>query len=284
MPILEFKMDFSGQSNVDPRLGRMVSDDILSVVTSVNYIKSAAESQGIGLLSTDFIAVSYNGGLGWFNPTIDGLGNITLAATDAPGGVTVVGSVTAGNVATFAGSASIQDGGTLGSAAFKSASDGAKLIVSAVNGATTLNHIAKFADSAGTIQDGGVLGTAAAKAVSDNTKASVSSINGATVIGNVASFSDILGTVQDSGVAVSSLQPSTNIKADVYNYGGGSATFTIPVSGLVQNVSPGFVQPSLLANPSVINIANTNASGITVVMDADPGVSRFSWMAFVSPQ
>jgi hypothetical protein len=51
-----------------------------------------------------------------------------------------------------------------GTAATKAASDSSKANVASVSTPITLNHVAQFADTAGTIKDGGALGTAAAVA------------------------------------------------------------------------------------------------------------------------
>lgn len=110
MSILQIKTDFVGQISVNPRLVRIVTDNNLSTVTSQNWLRQA-ELNGYPFLPTDFVAVAYSGGSGWFFPSIDLNGNITLEAGDAPGGVTVSGSVVPGNMTKFAGSTSISDAG-----------------------------------------------------------------------------------------------------------------------------------------------------------------------------
>lgn len=89
----------------------------------------------------------------------------------------------------------IGDGGVLGTAAAKAASDNTKSTLASINAAPTINHAAIFTDIVGTIGDGGVLGTAASKAASDNTKAALASINAATTANRIAVFSDTSGTI-----------------------------------------------------------------------------------------
>ena len=51
----------------------------------------------------------------------------------------------------------LTSGLALGTAAYKAASDNTKTNVSSVSGATTVGHVATFADTAGTVQDGGAI-------------------------------------------------------------------------------------------------------------------------------
>lgn len=112
MSILQIKTDFAGQASVNPRLVRIVTNDDLSTVTSLNWLKEA-EANGYPILPTDFLAIAYSDGSGWFVPNIDLNGNITLVSIDSGGGggVTVEGSVTPGNIVQFASSSSISDVG-----------------------------------------------------------------------------------------------------------------------------------------------------------------------------
>lgn len=110
MAILQIQMDFAGRAGVNPRTGSILTNDNLAAVTTVNWLKPST-LLGYTFYSTDFIAVAYSGGSGWFSPTIDSNGNITLVAKDAPNGVTVSGSVTPGNWTQFSGANSISDVG-----------------------------------------------------------------------------------------------------------------------------------------------------------------------------
>lgn len=110
MPILQIKTDFVGQLSVNPRLVRIVTNDDLATVTSLNWLKQA-EANGYTIYPTDFIAVAYSGGSAWFNPSIDINGNITLVANDNPGGAIVSGPVTIGDLVKFVGANTVSDVG-----------------------------------------------------------------------------------------------------------------------------------------------------------------------------
>lgn len=108
MPILQVNTYFTGESGVNPRLVRIVSNDSLSTITSANYLNPIV-SQGYYIYPTDLIAVSYSSGSDWFKPNIDSSGNITLVNTT--GNVTVSGSVTPGDLISFVNSSTIEDVG-----------------------------------------------------------------------------------------------------------------------------------------------------------------------------
>lgn len=78
MSVLNIATDFAGQVGVNPRRVCIVSNDNLSAVTTLNYLKSAT-LMGYPILPTDQIFMSYSGGSGIFKPVISG-SNITLSA------------------------------------------------------------------------------------------------------------------------------------------------------------------------------------------------------------
>lgn len=84
-------------------------------------------------------------------------GDATNIYGAVPAGIAQNGAVTAGNFVVWHATGVIKDGGTPGQAAFKSVSDNTKSSVASVNGATTVNHVAVFADVNGTVKDGGAL-------------------------------------------------------------------------------------------------------------------------------
>lgn len=110
MSILQIKTDFVGQVSINPRLVRIVTNDNINTVTSLNWLKKEEEN-GYPIYPTDFIAVSYNGGSNWFYPTIDSDGNITLHQMANPGKVVVSGTVSANDLVKFIDSTTIADVG-----------------------------------------------------------------------------------------------------------------------------------------------------------------------------
>lgn len=205
MGILQLPTPLVGQGGLKPASKKMVVSDDLATLTAPGYL-NAVNLEGFPLEQSDHIEMLYDydtitgiGVYAEFNVNIVG-GVITLTEVIPPGGVTRTGGVpVTGHFATWSGPDSIQDGGVKGQAAAKGVTDNTQPLVASVNGATVVNHVAKFADITGTVQDGGVLGTAAAKAASDNTKATLASVAAATVAGHVATFADTAGTVQDGG-------------------------------------------------------------------------------------
>jgi len=61
MSVLSFQINFPGQA-VNPRLGHLLSDDTLAVVTGAGYLDYYVNSQGFSLLPTDFVLVMASDG------------------------------------------------------------------------------------------------------------------------------------------------------------------------------------------------------------------------------
>ncbi|TAL08151.1 MAG: hypothetical protein EPO02_13675 [Nitrospirae bacterium] len=175
MSILQLSPIKSGQVGVQPASYKMLSSDNLSTIMGAGYIKQGTGGQFFN--KNDLIEVIYNFG----TPTATNVELVVLI--DVNGVITL----------------NVDLPGGLGTAAFKSASNNLLPSLSSVNGATVLNHVAKFADTAGTITDGGILGTSASKNASDNASPTVASVSGSIIVGDVAIFSDTLGTIQDGG-------------------------------------------------------------------------------------
>lgn len=160
MSILQFSPVKIGQAGVQPSSYKMLSSDGLSTIIASGYLK-----QGVGgqfLNKNDLIEVIYNYGTSGatnaeFYVSISTLGVITLSEVVPPGGVTVIGTPTAGHLAAWASPTSLEDSGLLGTAAFKSASDNTKSSVSSVSGATVVGNVLQAADVAGTVEDSGFL-------------------------------------------------------------------------------------------------------------------------------
>lgn len=107
--------DFTGQVGVNPRIVRAVSTDPLATVLSAGYLNNS-NLQGT-VLPTDILAINYNGGTGWFIPSIvvtSGTPVVTLS--EMTPSVTIPTVVD--DIAVFTNvNGSIGDGGTVTAAA-----------------------------------------------------------------------------------------------------------------------------------------------------------------------
>lgn len=179
---------FTGQTDVTPVVRSMLSTDNLATITAANYINNT-NLEGNTILSTDIILISYNGGRGFFTPVFSSTGVITLQATDSSvllpttngdfavfsnneGGLKDVNysptnaaktkvamlnaAVTSGHMAAYTDNVgTLGDGGVIGTAAAKAASNNGLPSLASVNGATVVGNFPTFSDVAGTLQDSG---------------------------------------------------------------------------------------------------------------------------------
>ncbi len=99
MTVLNFIPDTTGQVGINPRIVKIVSDDVFATITASNYLQPYISQ----LLPTDILAINYIDGSGdvasgFFLPTIDA-GSIIIAPIGEAGSVTL--PVTAGHIAVF---------------------------------------------------------------------------------------------------------------------------------------------------------------------------------------
>ena len=67
--MLTVVMDFAGQSNINPRLGRLFTDEhTLSQVAAAGFLDMLIQSENLALLESDFMAVAATNGNGWYKP------------------------------------------------------------------------------------------------------------------------------------------------------------------------------------------------------------------------
>lgn len=59
MSIINLHMDFPGQNEVYPRLGRLVTNDSQSTITTAGYLDKYCKLVGIELTGSDIIAATY---------------------------------------------------------------------------------------------------------------------------------------------------------------------------------------------------------------------------------
>ena len=79
MAVLSFRMDFPGQNNVVPRLGRLYSDDVLATVAGAGYLNPILSAQSISVTAADIIAVAASNGNEFYRPSVNAAdGVVTL--------------------------------------------------------------------------------------------------------------------------------------------------------------------------------------------------------------
>lgn len=115
----------------------------------------------------------------------------------------------------------IGDGGVLGTAAAKAASDNTKATLASVSGATVLGNFAKFADTAGTVIDGGAAihsGTTSAYAGGGTTNTfTATGLTSASIV----TASNLTST---NSVSITKVVPGTNTLAITWSADPGAAT------------------------------------------------------------
>lgn len=146
MTLLQVTSNFTGEIGVKPRLVRVFSPDNYATVTSQNYLSNAQNQNIYSLQPTDFVAVTYNGGFGWFNPSFSD-GNITLVPTPTPGSSIL--PVISGNFTVFSGTTGLVE--DLG---FKPSSPSETNVIMQ-HGASVIANIPVYKDINGTLVDSG---------------------------------------------------------------------------------------------------------------------------------
>jgi len=198
---------------------------------------------------------------------------------------------------------------SLGTAAFKAASNNGLTTVSSVLNPVPPGNVATFSDTAGTLQAGGTLGDAAFKGVTSPGQPNVASIiNGGPIINHIARFADGLGSITDGGPlgAAAAKGVTDNTQQEVvslfgitstigalpvfndvngtivdstinpiaveFPFAGGSATAVIADARFTIN-SVVTVAIKTSTNPVSIQKVTPTASTLTILMSADPGAA-----------
>jgi hypothetical protein len=272
MPILSVTTEFTGQVGVNPRLVRILSNDVYSTVTADNYLQPLL-TEGYTFYPTDYFFIMYGTSVNTaaiFTANITRTGtstDITLVPYIPPGVPIVTGETVVNDIASF----NNMTGGITDSGISKNA-------LATYTGATIVGDFPLFNNTTGQLINSGIVPSAPSKPI-------VASLNGATVANDVSVFSDIKGTIADSGVAISALQLSANIKANSFAFGGGSTTTTFSLPGATTNtlVSAWIITAS---NASIVNSTKVLTPGtVTVSFTADPGTgTTVGYIAFIAPQ
>jgi hypothetical protein len=200
MGLSSIQMDFTGQVSVNPRLGRIVTPDTFTTITTAGYL-NYLNLEGQTILPTDFIFINYNLGTesGIFTPSISN-GIITLVSFVSNTSVHL--PVVTGDFATFYNTqGEIQDQGYLPS------NPALTRVVMAAD-ATVVGDIPSFADTTGSITN------AAGFKPSNASNTNLVTVSGATTINDVALFADTAGTIKDvtaPGTATATIHGTLNL-------------------------------------------------------------------------
>lgn len=145
-----------------------------------------------------------------------------------------------------------------------------------IPGAFTPGNLAVFSSTPGQLVDLGF-------SPSNPTKSKLASVFSATVAGNLLKAQDVVGTIGDAGISANDIQSKSNIVATTASYAGGSASFTMILTGIVATsiVSLSF---RTQANPSSILTVVPTMNTLNIVTTADPGASTFNLIVFLVPQ
>ncbi len=69
MSINSFYINFAGETNIVPRLGRLYApDNTLAQVISAGFLDSYLRANSVSLLPTDLVAVVASNGSQWYRP------------------------------------------------------------------------------------------------------------------------------------------------------------------------------------------------------------------------
>lgn len=157
MSLLQLPYLLTGDVGLYPSFKSMVSSDSLSTITTAGYLNNfnlGANPVGSGdVIYTLYSATknaggSYSGTYGIFTVSVSN-GVISLTTWANAGNVLL--PVVSGNIAVFNGTTGqIKDAGY-------SPTDATKTKIVMASGATTIGHLASFADITGTVQDSGIV-------------------------------------------------------------------------------------------------------------------------------
>jgi hypothetical protein len=292
MAILNYVSSFVGETNVYPRLARLICNDSYATVIEPGYIGLTA-LQGNPLSASDYVFVSYGTDAnthGIFTPSISN-GVVTLAPYIGAGSVLL--PVVANHIAVFTDTAgqigdptgtvahlgNIQAGSLAGDVggfySFAATPNRGYLSLQANansgNFGVAIRNLSFGQSTTMEIPDPGVA------------TANFAVVPAALVNANLISASGTAGKVADSGIAVSNVQLKTQVLSNTVANGGGSASFSIAVSGVTAS-SIAVCNFKTQANAASILTAECGSNVINIVASADPGACSVSYVAYVVAQ
>jgi hypothetical protein len=168
MGLLNLNVNMPGDVGIIPRRVQMLTTDNLATITTAAYLNST-NLQGQAINQTDIFDVIYNYNVSTRQGVYIELQPAIAAAVITLNEVPTVGNVTLpvvnNDLAVFDGTTGqLKDGGALGTAGVKAASDNSKATVASVSAATVSGNLLKAADVAGTVADQGLALKSVAKA------------------------------------------------------------------------------------------------------------------------
>jgi hypothetical protein len=211
MSITSIHLDFVGQTDVHPRVGRIVSTDNLATITAAGYLN--AQANGAVFYPSDMLAIKYSGGEGWFTLSF-GANNIitlidsssTIAIPTIANHIAVYTNTSGGlgeDAATAINGGNIQAGlsGTAGSlASFPATSAKGSFVIQGVantgNTTTTLSNAPMGQQTTITIPDPGA---SAANVLLDHATNTLAA--GASIVANKVNGTEATNAVTASGMS-----------------------------------------------------------------------------------
>jgi hypothetical protein len=293
MAILKFTSIFPGEINVGPRLARLLCTDSYETITEAGYLTTSS-LDGNPLSPSDYIFVSYGANSDThaiLTPTFSN-GLITLIPLPISGGDVLLPVVT-NHLAVFTNtvgqigdpSGTAIHGGNLQAGLSGTAGYVASFPSTSAKGSLRVTAVANTGDTVTTISNA-AMGQASTITIPDPSSASANFLVAAAPLanGNLVVANGTAGLTSNSGITATNVQLASNIKAFNYSYAGGSATATVPLTGVTTS-SIAVANIATSTNPAVVDFVKILAPNqLTIVFSADPGASTINIIAFLAPQ
>ncbi len=263
-------LEFAGQSGVQPRLGRVLAlDKTYSEIITAGFLNEPARVSGNSVLPTDFIAIVYEDGASWFNPSISSSGVITLVPTFSPINVTL--PTIADHIATYAdvdgnlaeNATTAINGGNLQAGLSGTAGYLASFPTTALKGSLRVTGVANTGDTVTTISNV-AMGQASVISIPDPATATANFAVAPAVLvnNNLVKASGTGGLVADAGARIVSNTTAA--------YAGGGTSNAFTANGLTV-ASKGSAVIRASTNSVSITKALPGTNTLTITFSADPG-------------
>lgn len=291
MAILNYVSSFIGETDVSPRLARLICNDSYATVITPGYL-GLTSLQGNPLSPSDFIFVSYgaeSNTQGIFTPSISN-GVVTLNPYIGQGNVLL--PVVANHIAVFENTsgqigdnaATAINGGNIQAGLSGTAGFLSSFPATASKGSLHLTAVANTGNTVTTISNV-AMGQASTISIPDPGGATANFLirPAALVNGNLISANGVAGLAADSGIAASNVQLKTQVLAGTVAASAVAATFNITVTGVTAS-SIVVCNFQSQANPATILTVTAGTNLVTIVADANPGNCVISYVAYIVGQ